>query len=205
MKALRDGVTSAAGGEAEATHALLERHVAERLEYYRINHNLVTASDWRVGARRTHAPCCSGAPPVPAPVSPLHALLPDRSPQPSPQVYAPKDLPLHSIPGGKMMYQLASAEHNGMRYAVVALGIANPFLFDNLRSLLLHWGCSEGASAGWAQPPKGWHTSPGVSTVRRRRGGGRGFVPSGAGVCCALGATASQPRPLSCCSLIQPA
>jgi hypothetical protein len=44
MKALRDGVTSAAGGEAEATHALLERHVAERLEYYRINHNLAPLS-----------------------------------------------------------------------------------------------------------------------------------------------------------------
>lgn len=49
MKALRDGVTAAAGGEAGATHALLERHVAERLEYYRVNHNLVTASDWKVG------------------------------------------------------------------------------------------------------------------------------------------------------------
>jgi hypothetical protein len=81
-------------------------------------------------------------------------------------VYAPHDLPLYSIPGGKLMYQLAAAEVAGAKYAVVALGIANPFLFDNLRSLLLHWGCTEGANAGWAQPAKGWHTSPGVSTVR---------------------------------------
>ena len=93
-----------------------------------------------------------------------------------PQVYAPRDLPLSSIPGGRMMYQLAAAEVEGAKYAVVALGIANPFLFDNLRSLLLHWGCTEGAHAGWSQPPKGWHTSPGVSTVSRR---GRHVGPGG--------------------------
>lgn len=126
IKQLREDVTAAAGGEEGATAALLERHVSERLEHYRVNHNLVASNDWKV--------------------------------------YAPRDLPLSSIPGGRMMYQLAAAEVEGAKYAVVALGIANPFLFDNLRSLLLHWGCTEGAHAGWSQPPKGWHTSPGVST-----------------------------------------
>lgn len=97
-------------------------------------------------------------------------------------MYAPRELPLHSIPGGRCIYQLAAAEHEGTRYAVVALGMANPFLVDNLSSLLLHWGCSEGEHSGWMQPPKGWHTSPGVSTVRQagRQAGmrtlGRGYT-----------------------------
>lgn len=126
MKQLREGVTKAAGGEEVATHDLLERHVYERLQYYRVEHNLVAAEDWKV--------------------------------------YKPRDLPLHSIPGGKMLYQVAAAEVDGVKYAVVGMGMSNPFLFDNLRSMLVHWGCSEGANAGWMQPPKGWHTSPGVST-----------------------------------------
>ncbi|KAI3438818.1 hypothetical protein D9Q98_001235 [Chlorella vulgaris] len=126
MKQLRQDVVAAAGGEAKATHSLLERLTAERLENYRAQNNLITALDWKV--------------------------------------YAPRELPLHSIPGGRCIYQLAAAEHEGTRYAVVALGMANPFLVDNLSSLLLHWGCSEGEHSGWMQPPKGWHTSPGVST-----------------------------------------
>lgn len=65
-----------------------------------------------------------------------------------------------------MLYQLAAAELDGKAHVVAAIGIANPFLFDNLRSLLLHWGCSEGPHAQWAPPPRGWHTSPGVSQVR---------------------------------------
>lgn len=68
-----------------------------------------------------------------------------------------------------MLYQVAGAEMDGQQYAVVALGIANPFLFDNLRSLLLHWGVSEGLHSQWAPPPRGWHTSPGVCTVRAAR------------------------------------
>ncbi|PSC76234.1 Pyruvate phosphate dikinase,PEP pyruvate-binding [Micractinium conductrix] len=75
-----------------------------------------------------------------------------------------RDLPLNSIPGGKIAYQLAAVEQDGERYAVVALAIASPFLFENLRSLVMHWGCTEGANAGWGQPPKGWHSSPSVST-----------------------------------------
>lgn len=82
------------------------------------------------------------------------------------------DLPLHSIPGGRMAYQLAAVDDDDQRYAVVAVAISNPFLFENLRSLIMHWGVAEGPGSGWTQPPKGWHSSPGVSTVSGERGPG---------------------------------
>ena len=91
------------------------------------------------------------------------------------QEYKAQDLPLACIPGGRMMYQLASAEADGVKYAVVALGMANPFLSENLRSVLLHWGCTEGVQAQWTQPPHGWHSSPGVSTVRGAMGAASSF------------------------------
>lgn len=48
------------------------------------------------------------------------------------------------------------------------LHLPRPHLqFDNLRSLQMHWGVSEGLHGHWGQPPRGWHTSPGVSTVSR--------------------------------------
>lgn len=131
MKSLREAVVNAAGGEAVATQAMLQRHVAERLSTFRANHGLAGAQVWKE--------------------------------------YNPRDLSLHSIPGGKMVYRLAAAELDGERYAVVALGISNPFLFDNLRSLIMHWGVTEGVDAAWAQPPKGWHSSPGVSTPAGER------------------------------------
>jgi hypothetical protein len=91
---------------------------------------------------------------------------PSRSQTPLLQEFTPRDLPLKSIPGGRMVYQLAAAGRNGSRYVVVALAVSNPFLFDNLRGLLLHWGVSESLTSHWGQPPKGWHTSPSISTVR---------------------------------------
>ena len=45
-----------------------------------------------------------------------------------PQLYPVQDLPLHSIPGGRMLYQLAAAEVDGQPYAIVAVGISNPFM-----------------------------------------------------------------------------
>ncbi|PRW58962.1 Pyruvate phosphate dikinase,PEP pyruvate-binding [Chlorella sorokiniana] len=125
-KSLRTAVTAAAGGEAEATHALLQVHMKERLDGYKSTHGLSLASEWKL--------------------------------------YPVQDLPLHSIPGGRMLYQLAAAEVEGQPFAIVAVGISNPFMFDNLRSLLMHWGVSEGLNGQWGQPPRGWHTSPGVST-----------------------------------------
>lgn len=80
------------------------------------------------------------------------------------RTFRPVDLPLHSIPGGRMAYQLAAVDDDDQRYAVVAVAISNPFLFENLRSLIMHWGVAEGPGSGWTQPPKGWHSSPGVST-----------------------------------------
>ncbi|KAL4425473.1 hypothetical protein ABPG75_009489 [Micractinium tetrahymenae] len=80
------------------------------------------------------------------------------------RVFRPTDLPLHSIPGGRMAYQVAAVDDDGQRYAVVAVAISNPFLVENLRSLIMHWGVAEGPGSGWTQPPKGWHSSPGVST-----------------------------------------
>lgn len=47
-KALRLAVAAAAGGEAEATHALLQAHVKERLESFRVNHGFAAATDWKV-------------------------------------------------------------------------------------------------------------------------------------------------------------
>ena len=77
-----------------------------------------------------------------------------------------------------MVYQLAAAGRNGSRYVVVALAVSNPFLFDNLRGLLLHWGVSESLTSHWGQPPKGWHTSPSISTVRAGAPPGAGWPAS---------------------------
>lgn len=182
-KQLRSAVTAAAGGEWEATHALLQVHVKERLEHFRINQGLALATEWKV---RRRGECTGGAPAPPSATRPPtprrrrpRARLPPTPALPAscpccPQVFPVQDLPLHSIPGGRMLYQLAAAELEGQHYALVSLGISNPFLFENLRSLLMHWGVSESLHSQWAQPPRGWHTSPGVSTVRgwaRRRGG----------------------------------
>lgn len=67
------------------------------------------------------AECKSPAAPHPAcPNSPTTFCVP--------QLYPVQDLPLHSIPGGRMLYQLAAAEVDGQPFAVVAVGISNPFM-----------------------------------------------------------------------------
>ena len=65
------------------------------------------------------------------------------------QLYPVQDLPLHSIPGGRMLYQLAAAEVDGQPFAVVAVGISNPFMVGGRAATALfraRWalGCAGG-------------------------------------------------------------
>lgn len=47
-KRLRADVAAAAGGEAQATHALLQVHVKDRLDAFRASHGLAAATEWKV-------------------------------------------------------------------------------------------------------------------------------------------------------------
>ena len=120
-KQLRTSVTAAAGGEAGATHALLQVHVKERLEDYRLNHGLTNCSEWKVGAEgggagAMHARAATGPEArrvcVHQADSQLHAAL------------APcLSSPLPCSPAGLPAAGPAAAQHPGRAHAVPGRGV----------------------------------------------------------------------------------